>query len=91
MSGNRLGQKQLELAVSDHLVERVYAGRVHADKNVPWTDMRFRKLAGPQSSWAISVDDKCSHARSNGQLQRLLASGPRGTPSEESAASHLRL
>jgi hypothetical protein len=52
-------QEQLELAVADHLVERVDAGSAHPDQNVTRPDTGLRDLGGTQAVLAISLDDEC--------------------------------
>jgi hypothetical protein len=57
-------QKLLELAVADHLVERVDAGGAHLDQHVTVADLRLRYLGGAQAVFAVLLDDECLHDRS---------------------------
>ena len=57
-------QELLELAVADHLVQRVDAGGAHLDQHVTVTDLRLGHLGGAQPVLAVLLHDECLHDRS---------------------------
>lgn len=54
----------LELAVADHLVERVDARRAYVDEDVAGTDRGSGHLRGCQTVGAVVGDDECLHQES---------------------------
>src|SRR5215212_3967254 len=57
-------QELFELAVADHLVERVDTGGAHLDQHVTVADLRLGYLGGANSVRAVLLDDECLHDRS---------------------------
>jgi hypothetical protein len=57
-------QELFELAVADHLVERVDAGGAHLDQHVTLADFGLSYVGGAQSVLAVLLDDECLHHRS---------------------------
>jgi hypothetical protein len=60
-------QELLELAVADHLVQRVEAGVAHLDRHVTVANVGLRYVGGAQSVLAVPLDDECLHDRSSSQ------------------------
>ena len=57
-------QEPLELAVADHLVQRVDAGGAHLDQHVTVADLGLGYVGGAESVLAVVLDDECLHDRS---------------------------
>jgi hypothetical protein len=57
-------QEPLELAVADHLVQRVDAGGAHLDQHVTLADLGLGYFGGADSVRAVVLDDECLHDRS---------------------------
>ena len=57
-------QEPLELAVADHLVQRVDAGGAHLDQRVTVADLGLGYVGGAESVLAVPLDDECLHDRS---------------------------
>ena len=54
-------QELLELAVADHLVQRVDAGRAHPDQDVTAADVGLGYVGGAEAVLAVLLDDECLH------------------------------
>ena len=67
-------QEPLELAVADHLVQRVDAGGAHLDQHVSVADLGLGYVGGAESVLAVVLDDECLHDRSP---RRAIASRAR--------------
>src|SRR5205814_1450729 len=57
-------QEPVELAVADHLVQRVDAGGAHLDQHVTVADLGLGYVGGAESVLAVPLDDECLHDRS---------------------------
>jgi hypothetical protein len=57
-------QEPLELAVADHLVQRVDAGGAHLDQHVTVADLRLGYVGAAQSVLAVVLDDERLHGLS---------------------------
>ena len=57
-------QEPLELAVADHLVQRVDAGGAHLDQHVTVADLGLGYVGGAESVLAVVLDDERLHGRS---------------------------
>src|SRR3954453_5115219 len=54
-------QEALELAVADHLVQRVDAGGAHLDQHVAVADLGLGYVGDAESVPAVVLDDECLH------------------------------
>ena len=57
-------QEPLELAVADHLVQRVDAGGAHLDQHVTVAELGLGYVGGAESVLAVVLDDERLHDRS---------------------------
>src|SRR4029453_3885330 len=57
-------QETLELAVADHLVQRVDTGGAHLDQHVTLADLRLRYIGCAKSVLAVLLHNECFHDRS---------------------------
>src|SRR5215218_4307094 len=64
-------QEPLELAVADHLVQRVDAGGTDLDQHVTVADLGLGYVGGGESVLAVVLDDECLHGR---PPRRVIAS-----------------
>ena len=59
--GSLVLQELLELAVANHLVQRIDAGTGDPDEDVAVADRRLRDIGGPQAVLAVPLDNERLH------------------------------
>ena len=73
-------QQPLELAVADHLVQRVDAGGADLDQHVTVADLGLGDVGGAQSVLAVLLDDECLHDSRNSSARLTKSAWNWNTP-----------